>query len=315
MQETSACKRRPTASFGAARGTWTSSTRSTASRRRPATSPSSSATLKERSSHAAAMQVVGRFGVSETIFGDVIRHASREAVQRRPRSSRSPPRHGSLRGGRAAIDPTVYPGLDAFWSDLTAAYAGGARRRWPRLDVPAVDDTGLAYPNDPSCGSTSPASAATPSDSSSSTSATSTRPWQRARRVGGDDAHVPGVLPLLVGGRGRLRLRRRSVFNELQVDGFFLEYDDERSGSFEPLRFVPKGKQVVLGLVTTKRGVLEGGHLKRRIERRHASSPLDQLCLRPSAGSPRARGQRALARRANRRSFALSWRLQRVWST
>src|SRR6202035_2845921 len=58
-----------------------------------------------------------------------------------------------------------------------------------------------------------------------------------------------------------------ALFNELKVDGFFLEYDDERSGGFEPLRFVPKGKMVVLGLVTTKRGELESKDaLKRRID-------------------------------------------------
>ena len=58
-----------------------------------------------------------------------------------------------------------------------------------------------------------------------------------------------------------------ALFSELDVDGFFLEYDDERSGGFEPLRFVPKGKMVVLGLVTTKRGELESkDELKRRID-------------------------------------------------
>jgi 5-methyltetrahydropteroyltriglutamate--homocysteine methyltransferase len=76
-----------------------------------------------------------------------------------------------------------------------------------------------------------------------------------------------------------------ALFNELQVDGFFLEYDDERSGSFEPLRFVPEGKQVVLGLVTTKRGALESKDaLKQRIEEASRFVPLDQLCLSPQCG-------------------------------
>ncbi len=76
-----------------------------------------------------------------------------------------------------------------------------------------------------------------------------------------------------------------ALFNELEVDGFFLEYDDERSGTFEPLRFVPKGKQVVLGLVTTKRGDLEQkDELKRRIEEASQYVPLDQLCLSPQCG-------------------------------
>jgi 5-methyltetrahydropteroyltriglutamate--homocysteine methyltransferase len=69
------------------------------------------------------------------------------------------------------------------------------------------------------------------------------------------------------------------------VDGFFLEYDDERSGGFEPLRFVPKGKMVVLGLVTTKRGELESKDaLKRRIDEAARYVPLDQLCLSPQCG-------------------------------
>ena len=76
-----------------------------------------------------------------------------------------------------------------------------------------------------------------------------------------------------------------ALFSELEVDGFFLEYDDERSGSFEPLRFVPKGKLVVLGLVTTKRGALESkDELKRRIEEASRYVPLEQLCLSPQCG-------------------------------
>ena len=77
-----------------------------------------------------------------------------------------------------------------------------------------------------------------------------------------------------------------ALLNELDVDGFFMEWDDERSGGFEPLRFLPKGgKQVVLGLVTTKRGELEqADDLKRRIEDAARYAPLDQLCLSPQCG-------------------------------
>jgi 5-methyltetrahydropteroyltriglutamate--homocysteine methyltransferase len=76
-----------------------------------------------------------------------------------------------------------------------------------------------------------------------------------------------------------------ALFSSLEVDGFFLEYDDERSGGFEPLRFVPPGKLVVLGLVTTKRGELERkDDLKRRIEEASKFVPLDQLCLSGQCG-------------------------------
>src|SRR5260370_28904626 len=76
-----------------------------------------------------------------------------------------------------------------------------------------------------------------------------------------------------------------ALFSELAVEGFFVEYDAERSGGFEPLRFVPPGKMVVLGLVTTKRGALEhADRLKRRIDEAARFVPLDQLCLSPQCG-------------------------------
>jgi 5-methyltetrahydropteroyltriglutamate--homocysteine methyltransferase len=76
-----------------------------------------------------------------------------------------------------------------------------------------------------------------------------------------------------------------ALFNELEVDGFFMEWDDERSGGFEPLRFVPEGKVVVLGLVTTKRPELESkDDLKRRIEEAARHVDVDQLCLSPQCG-------------------------------
>jgi 5-methyltetrahydropteroyltriglutamate--homocysteine methyltransferase len=75
------------------------------------------------------------------------------------------------------------------------------------------------------------------------------------------------------------------LFNELEIDGYFLEYDDARSGTFSPLRFVPKGKIVVLGLVSTKVGELESkDELKRRIDEATKYVPLEQLCLSPQCG-------------------------------
>ena len=76
-----------------------------------------------------------------------------------------------------------------------------------------------------------------------------------------------------------------ALFGELAVDGFFMEWDDARSGGFEPLRFVPKGKLVVLGLVTTKRGELESAdELKRRIDEASQYIDVDQLCLSGQCG-------------------------------
>ena len=75
------------------------------------------------------------------------------------------------------------------------------------------------------------------------------------------------------------------LFNTINVHGYFMEYDTERAGGFEPLRFVPKGKQVVLGLVTSKTGQLESKDaIKRRIEQAAKFMPLDQICLSPQCG-------------------------------
>jgi methionine synthase II (cobalamin-independent) len=75
------------------------------------------------------------------------------------------------------------------------------------------------------------------------------------------------------------------LFNEVAIDAYFMEYDSARAGGFEPLRFVPKGKTVVLGLVTSKSGSLESkDELKRRIEEAAKFVALDQLCLSPQCG-------------------------------
>ena len=75
------------------------------------------------------------------------------------------------------------------------------------------------------------------------------------------------------------------LFNEINVDGYFLEYDSERAGGFEPLRFLPKGKIAVLGLVTTKSAKLESkDELKRRIDQAARFAPLEQLALSPQCG-------------------------------
>ena len=75
------------------------------------------------------------------------------------------------------------------------------------------------------------------------------------------------------------------MFNKLNIDGYFLEWDNDRSGGFEPLRFLPKGKTVILGLVTSKTGMLETRDaLLRRIDEASKYAPLDQLCLSPQCG-------------------------------
>jgi 5-methyltetrahydropteroyltriglutamate--homocysteine methyltransferase len=75
------------------------------------------------------------------------------------------------------------------------------------------------------------------------------------------------------------------LFNEIDIDAYFMEYDSDRAGGFEPLRFVPKGKMVVLGLVTSKSGTLESKDaIKRRIDEAAKFVALEQLCLSPQCG-------------------------------
>ena len=97
--------------------------------------------------------------------------------------------------------------------------------------------------------------------------------------------YLPGEFPQRLGRRGRIRSGAEILFNEFKLDGFFLEYDSPRAGSFSPLRFVPRDKKIVLGLVTTKTGEMETADaLKRRIDEAARYVPLEQLALSPQCG-------------------------------
>ncbi|HYJ67358.1 MAG TPA: 5-methyltetrahydropteroyltriglutamate--homocysteine S-methyltransferase [Nocardioidaceae bacterium] len=235
----------------------------------------------------AALRVDGRLGVSEPIFGDAFEFVLRNATTATPKLTIPSPSMVHYRGGAAAIDPAVYPEVDDFWSDLTAAYADQMRKVHALgCTYLQFDDTSLAYLNDPK------------------------QRQMMAER--GEDAehlhetyirHLNEVLALRPDGiritthmcrgnfqsswasEGSYDFVAEALFSQLAVDGFFLEYDDARSGGFEPLRFVPKDKLVVLGLVTTKKGDLESKDaLKRRIDEAARYVDLDQLCLSPQCG-------------------------------
>jgi len=236
----------------------------------------------------AALHVDGKLGVSKTIFGDDFSFLQQIVTSNVPKLTLPSPSMVHYRGGKAAIDPRIYPDLDSFWSDLVAAYREQVRRVGELgCTYLQFDDTSLAYMNDP---------------------------HQRdyIASIGGDPQrqhldyiqHINEALADRPDGmsvtthscRGNFRSAwaaegswdfvAEALLNELQVDGFFMEWDDERSGGFEPLRFLPKGeKQVVLGLVTTKKGELESkDELKRRIEEAAKHAPLEQLCLSPQCG-------------------------------
>ena len=106
------------------------------------------------------------------------------------------------------------------------------------------------------------------------------------------------------------------IFNEIDVDGFFLEYDDERSGDFAPLRFVPQGKVIVLGLLTTKHGELESKDaIKRRVDEASRYVPMEQLCLSPQCGFASAVQGNLLSEDDQQRKLAMVVELgDEIWS-
>jgi len=236
----------------------------------------------------AAIAVTEKVRLEQTIFEEDFRFlqsVTGDGVT--PKLTIPSPNMVHYRSGRAALDPEVYPDIEPFWSDLQTAYADQIAAvaalgcRYLQLD-----DTSLAYLNDPS-----------------------QRDYLTAR--GEDtphllDTYVRNINNALAGRPAELTITTHlcrgnfrsswaaegsyeyvaeTLFGQLDVDGFFLEYDDERSGGFEPLRFVPPGKVVVLGLVTTKRPQLEDKDvLRRRIEEAARYVPMEQLCLSPQCG-------------------------------
>ena len=236
----------------------------------------------------AALHVDGKLGVSKTIFGDAFQFLQQTVTTVLPKLTIPSPSMVHYRGGKAAIDQDVYPELDAFWADLVAAYQEEVRRLGDLgCTYLQFDDTSLAYINDPH-----------QRDYIASIGGDHERQHvEYIRHINEALARRPPEMSITTHScRGNFQSSwaaeggwdyvAEALLNELDVDGFFMEWDDERSGGFEPLRFLPKGeKQVVLGLVTTKRGELESrDELLRRIEEASRYAPLEQLCLSPQCG-------------------------------
>jgi 5-methyltetrahydropteroyltriglutamate--homocysteine methyltransferase len=236
----------------------------------------------------AALRISDRIRLGETIFADHFQFLQQQVGEGvTPKLTIPSPSMVHYRGGRAAIDETIYPDLEEFWDDLTAAYAEEVRRLGDLgCTYLQLDDTSLAYLNDP-------------------------RQRDLIASLGGDREHqhelyIRNINRVLAAKPPTMRITTHmcrgnfqsswaaegsydfvaeALFGQLDVDGFFLEYDDDRSGGFEPLRFVPADKYVVLGLVTTKRGELESKDaLKRRVDEAAKFVPLEQLCLSPQCG-------------------------------
>ena len=208
-------------------------------------------------------------------------------TRRTPKVTIPSPTMLHFRGGREAISREAYPDLEEFFFDVAAAYRaeiaalGAAGCTYLQLD-----DTNLAYLCDPKMREGARARGDDPDE----------LPRRYARLINAAIAERPAGMTICTHlCRGNFRSAwvaeggyepvAEVLFNELAVDGYFLEYDDARSGGFSPLRFLPKGKIVVLGLVTTKVGDLETKDtLKRRIDEAAKIVALEQLCLSPQCG-------------------------------
>ncbi|GAA4858621.1 MULTISPECIES: 5-methyltetrahydropteroyltriglutamate--homocysteine S-methyltransferase [Saccharopolyspora] len=232
------------------------------------------------------MKVDGRIGLSSTIFADAFDYLSRRTTTATPKLTIPSPGMVHYRGGRAAIDETVYPDLAEFRADLAAAY---------RAEVHALagmgchylqlDDTSLAYYNDPRQREQLAARGDDPDGHLRTIELINDSIRDRPDTMAVTTHMCRGNYRSSWVAEGGYDYVAEALFSELDVDGFFLEFDDARSGGFAPLRFVPKGKTVVLGLVTTKSGELESKDaLKRRIDEATEYIDLDQLCLSPQCG-------------------------------
>lgn len=233
------------------------------------------------------MRVDGKVSLEHPIFADDFRFLSDIARGTTAKMTMPSPSAVYYRAGRGGVDETAYPDLDAFWSDLSAAYAaqltalGEIGCKYAQLD-----DTSFAYVNDPKQRAEVSARGDDPDHLHEKfiaqiNAAVSGRPADMTLAVHTCRGNARSAWVA----EGSYDFVAEALFTQLDVDGFFLEYDDERSGGFEPLRFVPPGKRVVLGLVTSKRGELEDKDaLKRRIEEASKFIDVDQLCISPQCG-------------------------------
>jgi 5-methyltetrahydropteroyltriglutamate--homocysteine methyltransferase len=192
-----------------------------------------------------------------------------------------------FRGGRAGISKAHYPDLEAFYQDVADAY-GAELRSLAAAGATYVqmDDTNLAYLCDEKMREAAKARGDDPNE----------LPHRYASFINRVVAQKPIGMTLAVhlcrgnfkstwAAQGGYEPVAEALLSEMNVDAYFLEYDDARSGDFKPLRFLPKGKTMVLGLITTKIGELENKDaIKRRIDEAAKYVPLDQLALSPQCG-------------------------------
>ena len=229
-------------------------------------------------------KVIGKLSLKEPIFADDFKFLQ-SLTKATPKLSIPSP--SMLHGLGAIEDKSIYERPEDFWQDLVKVYTEQLRAL-SRIGCTylQIDDTMFATLSDPSF------------QKKLNPSAGSQDQLYKIyiRLLNESVAQKPPGMTLCVHtcrgnhcsawvAAGGYDPVAEGVFNELKVDGFFLEYDDERSGTFEPLRFIPKDKMVVLGLLTSKKGALEKkDDIKRRIDAAAKYIDLDQLALSPQCG-------------------------------
>jgi 5-methyltetrahydropteroyltriglutamate--homocysteine methyltransferase len=209
------------------------------------------------------------------------------ATKRTPKVTIPSPTMLHFRGGREAISKEAYPDLEQFFEDVARAYREEIKSLADAgCTYLQLDDTNLAYLCDPKMREAARGRGLDPDQ----------LPRDYARLINAAIHDKPAGMTICTHlcrgnfksawvAEGGYEPVAEVLFNELAVDGYFLEYDDPRSGDFRPLRFVPRDKTVVLGLVTTKVGELESKDaVKRRIDEAAKFTPLEQLALSPQCG-------------------------------
>ena len=208
-------------------------------------------------------------------------------TKRMPKMTIPSPSSLHFRYGRAAVPDAIYPSMDDFYRDLGTSYRKAVRAfaaagcRYLQLD-----EVNFTYLCDPELREHVTRRGDDPAQ----------LPHIYARMINAAMSDIPADMTITMHlcrgnfqstfvAKGGYEPVAEILFNTIKVHGYFMEYDTERAGGFEPLRFVPKDKIVVLGLVTSKSGALESkDELKRRIDEAAMFVPLEQLCLSPQCG-------------------------------
>jgi 5-methyltetrahydropteroyltriglutamate--homocysteine methyltransferase len=237
--------------------------------------------------HPTGLRVTGKLGYSAHPMVEHFRFLRDHASGVTPKMTIPSPSVLHFRGGRSAVSADIYPDMDAFYHDLALAYRdavqdfAAAGCRYLQLD-----EVNLAY----LCDEEQRAGLRERGDDPDRLPAIYREMINTA--IDGQPTDMTIVMHLCRGNfrsswiaQGGYEPIAEMLFNEIGVNGYFMEFDTERAGGFEPLRFLPKNKTVVLGLVTSKAGALESiNELERRIHDAAKYVDLEQLCLSPQCG-------------------------------